>query len=258
MSVGINVKWDRSGIAALETGPLKGALKRALRKAGATALRDMRSEASKRIRARKAIKPRYISRALSLRRVGGDISDMAFALDVSGEPVPLVAYPYRQTKKGVSVEVNRGKRTLVKGSFVATMASGHKGVLQRRGKARLPLRELFGSRPVDALLSPGRSRRRCCARREVVLRDVRARAAVGGREERLATLRCPYPRRRWRGHEAMRSTGRSPAAGLPTARALRRSRAALIRHFARCCACARLRALRSVSRTPHGPRAPVR
>jgi signal recognition particle subunit SEC65 len=156
MAVGINVKWHRSGIAALETGPLKAALKRALRKAGATALRDMRSEASKRIRARKRIKTRYITRALTLRRPkGGDISDMSWSLDVSGEAVPLVAYPHRQTKKGVSVEVNRGKRTLVKGSFVATMKSGHDGVFQRRGKARLPIKELRGSRPLDALLHEG-------------------------------------------------------------------------------------------------------
>lgn len=156
MAIGISVKWDRSQIAALENGPLKGALKRALRKAGATALRDMRSEASKRIRARKRIKTRYITRALSLRRPkGGDVSDMSWALDVSGEPVPLVAYPHRQTKKGVSVEVNRGKRTLVKGSFTATMKSGHMGVFRRSGAARLPIEELRGSRPVDALLHEG-------------------------------------------------------------------------------------------------------
>lgn len=156
MPVDINVEWDRSEMAALETGPLKGALKRALRKAGATALRDMRSEASKRIRQRKRIKSRYITRALTLQRAkGGDISSMAWALNVSGDPVPLVAYPHRQTQKGVSVEVNRGKRTLVAGSFVATMKSGHKGVFQRKGKARLPIRELRGSRPVDALLHQG-------------------------------------------------------------------------------------------------------
>jgi hypothetical protein len=118
MGIGIDVKWDKSQIAALETGPLKAALRRALRKAGATALRDMKSEASKRIRARKRIKVSYITRALTLRRAkGGDIAGMEWAVDVSGEPVPLVAYPNRQTKKGVSVEVNRGKRTLVKGSF---------------------------------------------------------------------------------------------------------------------------------------------
>jgi hypothetical protein len=156
MSIGISVKWDRSGIAALETGPLKSALKRALRKAGATALRDMRAEATKRIRQRKRIKTSYIRKALSLRRPsGGDIAGMEWALDVSGAPVPLTAYPFRQTKKGVSVEVNRGKRTLVKGAFVATMRSGHKGVFRRRGTARLPIMELRGSRPIDALLHEG-------------------------------------------------------------------------------------------------------
>lgn len=156
MSIDIDVKWDRSGMAALETSSLKAALKRALRKAGATALRDMRSEASKRIRARKRISPRYIARALTLRRAkGSDITAMQWALDVSGDPVPLVAYPHRQTKRGVSVEVNRGKRSLVEDAFVATMKSGHKGVFRRRGKARLPIQELRGSRPVDALLHEG-------------------------------------------------------------------------------------------------------
>lgn len=156
MPVGIEAKWDRSGIAALETGPMKGALRRALRKAGATALRDMKSEASKRIRSRKRIKGRYVTRALTMRRAkGSDIADLEWALDISGEPVPLVAYPHRQARKGVSVEVNRGKRTLIAGSFVATMRSGHKGVFRRRGKARLPIEELRGSRPVDALLHKG-------------------------------------------------------------------------------------------------------
>jgi minor tail protein Z (GPZ) len=156
MPLSVSVKWDRSGLAALETGPLKRAAVRALRKAGATALRDMRSEASKRIRQRKRIKPSYISRALTLRRAkGSDIAAMSWAVNVSGEPVPLVAYPHRQTKKGVSVEVNRGKRTLVKGAFVASMKSGHEGVFRRRGKARLPIKELRGSRPVDALLHEG-------------------------------------------------------------------------------------------------------
>lgn len=156
MSIAISADWDRSALAGLETGKLKGAVKRALRKAGATALRDMRAEASKRIRARKRIKVRYISRALSLRRPkGGDISAMEWAVDVSGEAVPLVAYPHRQTAKGVSVEVNRGKRTLLKGAFKATMRSGHEGVFRRRGKARLPIEELRGSRPVDALLHAG-------------------------------------------------------------------------------------------------------
>lgn len=156
MSVTITANWDRDALSVLDAGPLKRAAVRALRKAGSTALRDMRSEASKRIRARKRIKGRYITRALSLRRAkGSDIARMSWALEVDGDPVPLVAYPHRQTKKGVSVEVNRGKRTLVAGSFVASMKSGHTGVFRRRGKARLPIQELRGSRPVDALLHEG-------------------------------------------------------------------------------------------------------
>lgn len=135
---------------------MRGALKRALRKSFATALRDMGSEGSKRVRSRKRISPRYIKRAFRLRRPkGGAIAAMEAALDVSGEPVPLIAYPNRQTKKGVAVEVNVGKRTVVKGSFKQTMTSGHKGVFKRKGSARLPIQELHGSRPVDALLHKG-------------------------------------------------------------------------------------------------------
>jgi hypothetical protein len=156
MSVGVSVKWDRSGMAALETGPFKAALRRALKKAGATALRDMRSEASKRVRTMKRIKPSYVGRALTMKKAkGSDISSMAWSLNVDGAAVPLTAYPHRQTKKGVSVEVNRGKRTLLDGSFVANMRSGHKGVFRRRGKERLPIDELRGSRPVDALNHKG-------------------------------------------------------------------------------------------------------
>jgi hypothetical protein len=152
----IRATIDRSGIAALEPGPMKRAVVRALRKAGSTALRDMRSEASKRIRQRKRIAPKYIARALTLRRPkGSDIAAMSWAVLVSGEPVPLVAYPHRQTARGVSVEVNRGKRTLLEGAFVASMKSGHKGVYKRRGKQRLPIDEQRGSRPVDALLHEG-------------------------------------------------------------------------------------------------------
>lgn len=156
MAIDIITRWDRSGIAELDTKPLTAAARRALRKAGATALRDMKSEASKRIRHMKRLKSRYITRAISLKRAkGSTIADMSWALDVSGEPVPLTAYPHRQTKRGVTVEVNRGKRTLVKGSFVATLKSGHEGVFRRKGKARLPIEELRGSRPVDALLHKG-------------------------------------------------------------------------------------------------------
>lgn len=169
MRSAIEVHWDKRGIASLEPGPLKRAMVRALRKAGVTALRDMRAESSKRIRARKRIKAKYISRALTLQRPSGaDIAGMAWAVNISGESVPLIAYPHRvvagrtgkrglgpRSMGGVSVEVNTGKRTLVRGAFVTTMKSGHEGIFRRRGSGRLPIEELLGSRPVDALLHEG-------------------------------------------------------------------------------------------------------
>lgn len=147
---------DKTGAAGIEPRAFKRAMLRALRKAGATALRDMRSEANKRIRSRKRIAPKYVSRAISVHKSGGtDIDALEWALKVSGDPVPLIAYPHRQTARGTTVEVNRGKRTLLPHAFVATMASGHEGVFERRGPERLPIDELLGSRPVDALLHQG-------------------------------------------------------------------------------------------------------
>lgn len=152
----ISVDINEAGIAALKAGPLKRAVTRALRKAGATALRDMRSEAGKRIRARKRIRPKYIAKAITLARPkGGSIEGMAWGINVSGEPVPLVAYPHRKTSRGITVEVNKGKRTLLPGAFGATLASSHAGIFRRVGDDRLPIRELRGSRPVDALLHKG-------------------------------------------------------------------------------------------------------
>jgi hypothetical protein len=147
---------DWRGMRALLAGNSERALARAARKAGSTGLREMRSEASKRVRQRKRIKAGMVGRALHARRPkGGKLNAMVWAVDVRGDKVPLSAYPHRQVKRGVSVEVNRGKRTILKSAFVASAGSGHKGVWLRRGKERLPIRELLGSRPVDALLHKG-------------------------------------------------------------------------------------------------------
>jgi len=167
MPVDLKFILDSRGIDAFKGAP--AAIKRALYKAGQTALRDMRSEAKKRIRARKRIKAGLIGKAFVMKRPKGSSIDGAeWALKVKGGVVPLIAYPHRQTPRpvgprskrrnrpgGVRVEVNRGKRTLIKGAFIATMRSGHKGIFVRTGVKRLPIRELLGSRPVDALLHKG-------------------------------------------------------------------------------------------------------
>lgn len=135
-----------------------GNVSQVMGKAGSTALRDMRSEARKRIRLRKAIKASKIGRVLKLTRPTSKIVpgiNSEWRLDVLGGVTRISDYSYRQTREGVAVSINKGKKSVLKSAFVATMRSGHKGVFVRRGPARLPILEPLASRPVDALLHPG-------------------------------------------------------------------------------------------------------
>ena len=87
----------------------------------------------------------------------------------SGAPLPLIDFSANQTKAGVSVQVKKkNPRAVLKGAFIQTMKSGHKGVFWReyRGakgpvkkiaygklpkKYRLPMKQLFGPRIPDIL-----------------------------------------------------------------------------------------------------------
>lgn len=152
----IALKVDLKGITALRGRNIERAMVKALRKAGATALRDMRAEAAKLVRTRKAMKAGTVRKALKMVNAkGSNIDRLSWTLLVSGKPVPLSAYPVRQTKKGVSAQINKGARKLIKGAFIATMASGHKGVFLRKGKKRLPIRELFSSNVAESLSGEG-------------------------------------------------------------------------------------------------------
>lgn len=61
-----------------------------------------------------------------------------------GVPLPLMQFAAKQTRKGVTAKA-WGNRKLYPGTFIATMKSGHQGVFRRTSKARLPIKELYGS-----------------------------------------------------------------------------------------------------------------
>ena len=135
-------------------------------RAKATSLRTMKSETSKRIRKRKRIKVAAVNKAIKIEdNKQRDIRDMAWGVRLRGDKFRLIDYKVTQAKKGVRVSVNKGKRTLVKGAFIATMpkprkkgggfGKAHTGVFRRLGKKRLKIRELLASRPVDAMLHKG-------------------------------------------------------------------------------------------------------
>lgn len=152
------VTLERAPQAILRGGPKGRAAKRALRKAGKTAMRDMRSEAGKIVRHEKRIKAKPVRRAISVRTTKVSDFPMEWGIEIDGKPVSLMAYPTRQTRKGVTTAVNRGQgRTLIAGGFIATMTSGHEGVFLRETRARIPITEQLGSRPQDVLRKTGRA-----------------------------------------------------------------------------------------------------
>lgn len=135
--------------AKLDTRRLTASLDRLSRSTGRTALRrslkrgvdSMRTQAVKEVRRDLNLKPGAIRKAMRISRAA-----TTSALRVSLAPVPLSRFGARQTRKGVTFQVKRaGGRKVLPGSFKAKMRSGHVGVYRRRGKARLPIQELFSA-----------------------------------------------------------------------------------------------------------------
>jgi hypothetical protein len=69
------------------------------------------------------------------------VNHLQAVVKADGEPIPLTAFNPRQIRKGVSVAIVKGRRTLIKSGFIATMRSGHRGVFVRVGRQRLPIIE---------------------------------------------------------------------------------------------------------------------
>lgn len=156
MGVTLDINAHGRALTALKPAKVKRALVRTVRKAGSTALRDMRSETSKRVRKRKRLKVRAVRSAIRIKRPKGtDLEALVFVLDISDQHQRVADYPHRQTKKGVSAAINKGSRSLLAGAFIRTVGSGHRGVFRRRGADRLPIDEQLASRVIDAVSHPG-------------------------------------------------------------------------------------------------------
>lgn len=152
----LTLQWDRS----LTDGfgrDVQRAVLRAVSKAGGDALRGMRAASSRSIRSKKRIRAGRVTRGLPLHfpRGARELDALEWRMDVLGTPAPVASYPFRATRRGVNVAINKGARALIPGAFVATMKSGHVGIFQRRGKARLPIDPLLTTRISDVFADSG-------------------------------------------------------------------------------------------------------
>ncbi len=129
-----NTKLDLGGLNVWREG-VSVAIRKSATMAGSSALRAMRAEGSREIRAQKAVKVAAVNKAISLifptRK-----EQLIWALRAKGEALPVIAYQTTQTKKGVSVLINRGARSLILHAFKARMGNAHLGVFQRLGPYR--------------------------------------------------------------------------------------------------------------------------
>lgn len=155
--MGVEFKWNLGAFENAGDKKLNTAITRALYVAGTQAVRVMKTGASRRIRDRKRFKVSAVKAGMDLTspKSRTQISSLVWKLQISGRPVPLIEFPHRQLRKGVKIQVNQGKWTLVPHSFLATMRSGHEGVFQRLGKARLPIREAYSTRLTDVFKDDG-------------------------------------------------------------------------------------------------------
>lgn len=167
----ITLTWDSSELSIWRGEKMEAAIVRALSKSGGDAIRFMRTGSSRLVRSRKRFSAARVSRALPIffptRKQR--ISELVWRMNVGGKPVPLIDFPHGQTRRGVTIAVNAGKRTLLQGAFLAKMKSGHEGIflralsnqlgpvtksqakrgMTRRRVGRLPIEEAFSTRVSD-------------------------------------------------------------------------------------------------------------
>lgn len=148
---GINLSMDASDLerAQIYLRGIKGALPKVMERSLNKAIRGVRTDTSKEIRREVTAKAKHVNRTFKIYKASAKKGILAAALESTGKRLPMIAYQARQTKRGVSVKINRqGGRHLIPHAFIATMPSGHTGVFQR--EIRHQDRGRFGTIPVQA------------------------------------------------------------------------------------------------------------
>lgn len=159
-------KGDLVNVERMLDGIKNGAPKVLVRSLNKT-LTGVKTDASAEIRAIITAKKSVVDK--TFRTVKATVTELSALFESKGKPLPLIDYSVRQVQAGVSVQVKRATaRSVIKGAFIATVKSGHKGAFWREwhgekqpkrkiayGKLpkiyRLPVKQLYGPRIPDIL-----------------------------------------------------------------------------------------------------------
>lgn len=146
MSARVTIRGDRT---ASITKAVALSILRALNRAIITTRADVSSRLNKQTGVRvKVIKKRLVV-------IPPKIDKLEATLRIDGTPVPAIEYRAKQTPVGVVFTTGTGGVRFLKGAFLATMKTGHRGVYSRsrpsrsrknkpRSSPALPIFERFG------------------------------------------------------------------------------------------------------------------
>ncbi len=171
MSAEFTIRINADDVARVKSAlaGVSGAVERVCMRAINDGLAGMKTDASAEIRSVITLKKSTVD--ATFKTVKASVTSLSGVFASTGKPVPLIEYGARQTTKGVSVQVKRNNpRSVVVGTFIATMKSGHKGVFWRVWhertrkpvnkrlpygklpvKYRLPIEQKYGPRVPDIL-----------------------------------------------------------------------------------------------------------
>jgi hypothetical protein len=144
MSLTVDFNAD-DAIKAMQLAP--GRTERATVRALNRALTSGRAEMARRVAKGMGMKVGDAKEAIFTRQASA--GKLSVSLVASKKRRPLYDFKAKQTGRGVSFVGAGGARQVVPGAFMTGVQTGHagsahSGVFMRRGKARLPIRELYG------------------------------------------------------------------------------------------------------------------
>jgi hypothetical protein len=133
---------------------LEKALQNAARRTINKLITRGRSQANRQVRQTYNIKAKDLNRFTKVRRATS--GRMEASITISGRKMPIILFSASQVKRGVTVRIKKasGRKTIT-GAFITGMPSGHRGVWRRKGKERLPIKELYTASPAEMFENEG-------------------------------------------------------------------------------------------------------
>lgn len=98
------------------------------------ALGKANTQAKRIIADKRNLKVGYVGQRLKVYKSNG--RNMVVGIRSRSRPIPLIKVKSkpRQNRKGVRIRTQRGRSTLLRSSFIATMPTGHTGIYRRTGR----------------------------------------------------------------------------------------------------------------------------